>query len=231
MFCDTEIADSCQEISSCGILPATPPGERNALEGKSVKYILKPNTPYWFPIRATYHRAKQIYDSIRTLDFGQSIFHPYLPLLRKVVYSNDDFKNPEHYIQELPLDPSLLFVNSTVETFRNLLSMSVKGLTPYYNHFAENELGKNDFLIVPDKQMRSFRIIVESQNENIIVDQSIAPTYVEGDAVVVIGGPFTGVEGKVLKFKGQKRVFVQIPGLGCFGTAYVPKDWIRKVEK
>ena len=146
------------------------------------------------------------------------------------MYTNEDFDNPAHFIKDVPLDPGLLFVNTTLEDFRELLSLSVKGLTPYYNHFVTNEFGKNDFLIVPDRQMNSFRIIVESGNANVIVDQSIAPTYLEGDTVVVVGGPFAGVEGKFLKFKGQKRVFVEIPGLGCFGTAYVPKDWIRKVE-
>lgn len=230
MFCDTEITDLCPEISCRGSESPTTPGKRDALDGKSVDYVLRPSTPYWFPIRATYHRAQQIYDTIRNFTFSSGVFQPYIPLLRKVVYTNEDFDNPAHFIKDVPLDPGLLFVNTTLEDFRELLSLSVKGLTPYYNHFVTNEFGKNDFLIVPDRQMNSFRIIVESGNANVIVDQSIAPTYLEGDTVVVVGGPFAGVEGKFLKFKGQKRVFVEIPGLGCFGTAYVPKDWIRKVE-
>lgn len=229
MLTETGFAYRERRVPNCGDNSPLISGRQSVSQGKSVEYILLPNTPYWFPIRATYHRAERIYDTIRHLHFDGRLFQPYLPLLRKVIYTNEDFDNPTQYIKDIPLDPSLLFVHTTVEDFRQLLRMSVKGLTPFYNHFDTNIFGKNDFLIVPDRQMDSFRIIVESGNENIIVDQQIAPTYIEGDTVVVVGGPFAGVEGKVLKFKGQKRVFVEIPGLGCFGTAYVPKDWIRKV--
>jgi transcription antitermination factor NusG len=50
-----------------------------------------------------------------------------------------------------------------------------------------------------------------------------------GDQVVVIGGPFAGVEGIVMKYKHQKRVFVELQGVGRYATAYVPGAWIRRV--
>ncbi|MBR4326876.1 MAG: KOW motif-containing protein, partial [Bacteroidales bacterium] len=51
-----------------------------------------------------------------------------------------------------------------------------------------------------------------------------------GDRVVVIGGPFAGVEGIVMKYKHQKRVFVELQGVGRYATAYVPGAWIRRIE-
>ena len=77
--------------------------------------------------------------------------------------------------------------------------------------------------------MESFRIIVESQNQDIIVKQSDVPRLIEGDLVVVTGGPFTGVEGIVMKHKHQKRVFVQLHGIGTYATAYVPAAWLKKM--
>ena len=77
--------------------------------------------------------------------------------------------------------------------------------------------------------MQSFKIIVESGNENIIVNQAIVPNFLVGDSVVVIGGPFAGVEGIVMKYKHQKRVFVELQGVGRYATAYVPGAWIRRV--
>ncbi len=109
--------------------------------------------------------------------------------------------------------------------------MKIPGLTPYYNHNITNGYGINDYLTVPDGQMKSFRIIVESGNEHILIDQAKVPKYLKGDRVVVVGGPFTGVEGIVQRFQSQKRVFVDIPELGCFGTAYVPNKWLRKVNE
>lgn len=218
------------KIYSVGNQSNTSPGKRDALDGKSVEYIPTTTLPHWFPIRATHHRAQQIFDNIRSLSFEGRIFEPYLPLLRKIVYTNEDFKNPTQYIQDIPLDTGLLFVKMMLNDFRSLLDMKIPGLTPYYNHFYANEFGKNDLMIVPEVQMKSFRIIVESGNEHILIDQTKAPKFLKGDDVVVIGGPFAGVEGKVLRFRSQKRVFVELPGLGIFGTAYVPSQWIRKVE-
>ena len=198
--------------------------------GKSVSYTLLPNVRYWFPIRATHQRAQKVYEKLVALN--DDSIEPYLPLLRHIEYSNEDFKNPTQYAEDKPLDSGLLFMRSTVEDFRTLLKFpsQIPGLTPYYNHFWVNEFGKNDFLTVPDRQMDSFRIIVESGNANIIVDQSDMPDFIAGDRVVVIGGPFAGVEGIVMKYKHQKRVFVELQGVGRYATAYVPGAWIRRIN-
>jgi len=198
--------------------------------GKSVEYALRPDVKYWFPIRATHHRAQKIYDKIVSL--RNDCLEPYLPILRHIEYTNEDFNNPTQYIADKPLDTGLLFLRSTVNDFRALLQYDsmFPGMTPYYNHFYENEFGKNDFLTVPDRQMESFKIIVESGNENILVRQNEVPSLLSGDRVVVIGGPFAGVEGIVMKYKHQKRVFVELQGVGRYATAYVPGAWIRRIE-
>lgn len=218
------------EITGCPAA-ATPPREDSIQDGQSVRYIRTlVNTPMWYPIRATFCRAQQIYERISSLDFGARVFEPYLPLLRKIVYSNDDFNNPTDTIKDEPLDRGLLFLRTSREDFRQVLSMNIPGLTPYYNRYEINGYGCNEYLTVPDGQMKSFRIIVESGNENILIDQAKAPKYVKGDRVVVVGGPFAGVEGVVQRYQSQRRVFVDIPGLGCFGTAYVPGKWLRRIE-
>ena len=205
------------------------PGRENANDGKSVRIALLPNERYWFPIRATHHRAQKIYDKIVSL--RNDCLEPYLPILRHIEYTNEDFNNPTQYIADKPLDTGLLFLRSTVNDFRALLQYETMfpGMTPYYNHFYTNEFGKNDFLTVPDRQMESFKIIVESGNENILVRQSEMPDFVTGDSVIVIGGPFAGVEGVVMKYKHQKRVFVELQGVGRYATAYVPGAWIRRI--
>ena len=198
--------------------------------GKSVRIALMPNEKYWFPIRATHHRAQKIYDKLVSISDGN--FEPYLPIIRHIEYTNEDFNNPSQYIADKPLDSGLLFLRSTLNDFRALLQFRtlLAGMTPYYDHFSTNSYGTNDFLTVPDRQMESFKIIVESGNENIIVNQNEVPDFVVGDSVVVIGGPFAGVEGVVMKYKHQKRVFVELQGVGRYATAYVPGAWIRRIE-
>jgi len=97
---------------------------------------------------------------------------------------------------------------------------------PFWN--GENH--EDEFLTIPDRQMESFRIIVESRNKDIIVKQTEIPRMIEGDHVVVKDGPFAGVEGIVMKYRHQKRVFVQLQGVGCYATAYVPEAWLERVE-
>ncbi|MBO7439073.1 MAG: KOW motif-containing protein [Bacteroidales bacterium] len=217
------VADSAQTIVS-----QNSDGQISA-NGMSVGYTLNATTRYWFPIRATHRRAQKIYDKLVSINDGS--FEPYLPLICHIEYSNEDFKNPTQEIKDKPLDSGLLFLRTTPNDFRALLKYQsmFPGMTPYYNHFFTNSFGKNDFLTVPDRQMQSFRIIVESGNENIIVEQNEIPEFVVGDSVVVIGGPFAGVEGIVMKYKHQKRVFVELQGVGRYATAYVPGAWIRKV--
>ena len=210
--------------------------------GKSVEYIhndtLKENsangtTPdkrHWFPIRATYHRAQKVYDKLVALNDGS--FEPYLPTIYRIEYANENSNKTIQQIKEEPLDKGLLFLRSTLSDFRTLLRFQalIPGMTPYYNHFSLNEYGRNEYLIVPDRQMESFRIIVESRNKNIIVNQTEIPQIIEGDHVVVTGGAFEGVEGVVMKFKHQKRVVVELKGVGRYATAYVPGALLKRVE-
>lgn len=199
--------------------------------GKSVGYALHPDKLYWFPIRATYHRAQKVYNKLVAINNGG--FELYLPVLRRIEYINEGAKKPVQQIREEPLDKGLLFMRSTLRDFQALVQTPslVPGLTPYYNHFSTSESGKNEYLTVPDRQMESFRIIVESRNKDIIVNQKEMPQLIEGDTVMVTDGPFAGVEGVVMKFKHQKRVFVELQGVGTYATAYIPSAFLkRKIE-
>jgi len=199
--------------------------------GKSVGYALHPDKLYWFPIRATYHRAQKVYNKLIAINNGD--FELYLPMLCRMEIISEGTKNPIQQIKEEPLDKGLLFMRSTLRDFQALVQTPslVPGLTPYYNHFSTSKSGKNEYLTVPDRQMESFRIIVESRNKDIIVNQREIPQLIEGDRVVVTDGPFAGVEGIVMKYKHQKRVFVELKGVGRYATAYVPGGWLERVEK
>lgn len=227
-----ELSDSQYDkpsVSATQSVTAHPRVETSG-KGKSVEYALSEEVRYWFPIRATHHRAQKVYE--RLAELHNDRLTPYLPTLCRIEYSNEDVDHPTQQVREEPLDGGLLFVQCTLTDFRELLQHQIPGLTPYYNHFATNEFGRNEYLIVPDRQMESFRIIVESRNREIIVRQTDLPPIIEGDRVMVTDGPFAGVEGIVMKYKHQKRVFVQLQGVGIFATAYIPSAFLeRKIEK
>ncbi len=214
-------------IAGAGHVVLVGPGFGTSENGKSVEYALPGTEVHWFPIRATYHRAQQVYDRLAALNEGR--YELYLPLLYHI--DGDDGKSgtAEPHVRMEPLDKGLLFMRSSLSVFRELLQspMLVPGMTPYYDHFHTNEFGKNAYLTVPDRQMESFRIIVESRNRDILVRQTEFPKVIEGDRVIVTGGDFAGVEGTVMKIKHQKRVVVQMEGVGCYATAYIPSAFLK----
>jgi transcription antitermination factor NusG len=207
---------------------AVPLGSENSGTGKSVEYALQDAARHWFPIRATYHRAQKVYN--RLLEINDGRLEPYLPMLRSIACGDESLGSTAQQVREEPLDKGLLFVRCTLGSFSELVKNQIPGLTPYYNHFSTNKFGRNEYLIVPDRQMESFRIIVESRNNDILVRQTEVPQFIEGDSVVVTDGPFAGVEGVVMKYKHQKRVFVQLHGIGIYATAYVPSAWLKKID-
>ena len=76
--------------------------------GKSVGYALSAGVLYWFPIRATHHRAQKVYE--RLVELRNDRLTPYLPTQCRIEYSNEDVDHPTQQVKEEPLDGGLLFV-------------------------------------------------------------------------------------------------------------------------
>lgn len=223
--------------SCCGLTSNTPPIPNYAQNGQSVENALT-GTPHdktlsytkrekeeslvrWYAARVTYGRAKTVYDSLVGLSADAGIT-PYLPVTRKQVCRIVDGK-PFIEVEETPVHAGLLFVRSSYRNYRKLVheSHTIPGFTPFYDHFSITSTGRNDYLAVPDRQFESFRCIIESGHEDILTDQDQMPAYLSGKRVRVVGGVFEGVEGTLLKWKHQRRVFVDLGKLGKYGTGYI----------
>lgn len=59
-------------------------------------------------------------------------------------------------------------------------------------------------------------------------EKSIEPFKIH-DKVRVTDGPFKGLIGNVVRFKGQTRVGINIDEVGFICTNYVPKSFLEKV--
>ena len=175
----------------------------------------------WYAARVTYGRAKTVYDSLMGLSADVGIT-PYLPVTKKQVCRIVDGK-PFMEVEEKPVHAGLLFVRSSYDNYRKLVreSQNIPGFTPFYDHFSTSSTGKNDYLAVPDRQFDSFRCIIESGHEDILINQDQMPAYLSGKRVRVVGGVFEGVEGTLLKWKHQRRVFVDLGQFGKYGTGYI----------
>lgn len=154
----------------------------------------------WYLVRCTLRRLASVHEAVGRL--GLEAFLP--------VYDGR------------PLFPDSFLVRASRQDFASLLNSNIPGLMPY-----SKSADGHDFVSFPDSKINMLRTIVDSMDPNILVDQTLAPHYLSGDMVEVIDSPFKGVVGRYFKYKGQHRVFVEIPGLGIFGTAYVPRGMVR----
>ena len=76
--------------------------------------------------------------------------------------------------------------------------------------------------------MDNFIRLTSIRNPHIIPITSPHIHFKLGDLVLITEGEFQGIRGRVARIAGQQRVVVELFD-GCLvGTAYVPKEMMRK---
>ena len=206
----------------CFGLTATAIPEANSSQtGVSVRNA-QSETEQWYVLRVSYGRAEKANEILKAKGI-----ETHLPL--HTIYKEVDGKRKK---QRVPMLPNFLFVHTTLSMLKTILkSITNKTLiTFYYDHFATIEDGKNPPLIVPNEDMENFIKLTSIDNEHILLVDEINGTYKQGDYVRIIEGSFKGIEGRVTKITGQKRVIVELPGLCSVATSYIPKAFIKKCE-
>ena len=130
--------------------------------------------------------------------------------------------------QRVPMLPNFLFAKTTISVLQSFLKSSpdLSFITFYYDHFNKKSDGKNPPLVVPKESMDNFIKLTSIDNEHILLIDEVNGTYKQGDYVRIIDGQFKGIEGRVTKITGQKRVIVELPGICSIATAYIPKGFI-----
>lgn len=112
----------------------------------------------------------------------------------------------------VPLFPGYVFVRTDLNPNEHLDILKTVG--------AVRLIGsKAGPISVPDATVESLKIMVSA--EQIITTGN---KYSKGDRVVVVHGPFTGVTGIFLRYKGNNRVIVNIDALGQSAGVEVNED-------
>ncbi len=174
----------------------------NALQEPEIK--AQPKTKQWFVLRVAYHHEQVAKDWLAELGFDS-----YIPMH----YTEKEIAGKKKRVQE-PLITNLLFVQATKnEVALALASPANAYLSYYYDHFRTNADGTNPPLVVPDKQMDNFIRLTSIDSDHILfVDRS--QCYFKDD-------DFRGIEGRIA------RVVVELDGIDCIATAYIPKVFIK----
>ena len=202
----------------CFGLTATAIPEANGLQtGVSVENA-QSETKQWYVLRVSYGRAEKANELLKAKEI---VTH--LPL--HTIYKEVNGKRKK---QRIPLLPNFLFAKTTLSVLQSFLKSSpdLSFITFYYDHFNKKPDGKNPPLVVPKEPMDNFIKLTSIDDEHILLIDEVNGNFKIGDKVRVIAGSFIGIEGRLAKITGQKRVIVELQGLCSVATAYIPKAFL-----
>lgn len=179
----------------------------------------------WYVLRAAYGSESQTYDYL--IQHSIKIDEVFWPT-RSVAHTKH---GRVVHVRE-SLMPNILFAHASREELEKFVydNYHLPNLRFYYHQYHKDDELIREPLVVPDRQMNSFRKIYESAEDDIYIAGDIIQKFMKGQMVQVIAGPFEGIVGRVARFKGQQRVGVIIDGLCTAVTTYIKNKYLKVVD-
>lgn len=117
----------------------------------------------------------------------------------------------------VPLFPGYVFLKSDLNPAERLEIVKTVGVVRLVGN-------KDGPVSVPDEAVESLKIMVAGENS-----VETGTQFSKGDRVMVIEGPFAGVVGTFLRYRGHGRVVVDIKALGRYAAVSVPQEHVEKI--
>ncbi len=120
---------------------------------------------------------------------------------------------------QVPLFPGYVFVKTDLNPYEHIEIVKTVG--------AVRMIGNKDGPVaVPEVSIESLKIMVAG-NSSVIT----GTRFKKGDMIMVIDGPFAGVTGTFIRYKGKERVVVYIGALGQFASVEVREDDVEIIPQ
>lgn len=120
---------------------------------------------------------------------------------------------------DAPLFPGYLFVNISLDPKEHLSVVQTFGAVRLLGSY-------NGPVSIPDEHIESLKIITSSEKEVITGPNS---SLINGDPIIIINGPMSGVRGEFVTYKGIERVIIRVDVLGQFAGVEIDSDDIEKL--
>ena len=197
----------------------------NSHTGVTSNFVPKENH-HWFVFRVLYGHSKDAVEALTNA--GIQVYYP-------MHYEKIEISGKER-LRKVPLLPGLLFAYMTREQTYDFIKRPAKtaSFLKYYTDKTreiEADTQLNPPITVTDSVMSRFIVASSIQNEHSMMLPSERCHFKKDELVEVIEGDFKGVIGRVTRASGQQRVGIEIEGIGTFVTAYIPKDFMKKIEE
>ncbi|MEG1660515.1 MAG: UpxY family transcription antiterminator [Bacteroides sp.] len=170
----------------------------------------------WYALRITYSREIALKDHLDTL--GIENFIP----MRYVIIE----KNNKKTRKLVPVVHNLIFIHTTRLALNELKSRM--GILYPIRYIMDRETRTP--VVVPEKQMRDFISIAGTYDDQVIYLDNAEINFKKGDRVRITGGLFAGVEGELVRVKGDRRVVVSIQGVMAIATTFIHPSLLEPVN-
>ncbi len=170
----------------------------------------------WYPIRVTYSREQKLKAYLDSV--GVESFLPMHYVAGTGIHAGCK--------RLVPVIHNLLFVHSTRATLDELKKANLITSTMRYMM----DKATRQPIVVPEEQMRNFIAVSGTNDEQLVYLRDEEVDFREGDRVRITAGPFAGVEGELLRIRGDRRVLVKIEGFFAVATAFIHPTMLEKKE-
>jgi len=163
--------------------------------------------PAWYVAHTRSRFEQVVFDG-----FGRKSLETFLPKITVMSKRRDRRKRIR-----VPLFPGYIFVRSDLHPNERIEIVKTVGVVRLVGN-------KDGPIPVPDEAIDSLRIMVA-------VDDPVktGTRFKKGDRVMVIEGPFAGVIGVFVRYRGFQRVVVAIEALGQYAAVNVAEEQVEKL--
>ena len=175
----------------------------------------------WYPMRVTYGREL----SVKEFLDGEGIEN-FLPMTTRY---RQDGKHVRH--ERVPAITNLIFVRASRRCINELKQTRLQAMPLRYmmRRPVPGEDAPTEIITVPDGQMESFMRIARGPEEQVSYLSADELKGKVGAEVVITSGPFEGVHGVVKRVHGNKRILVELEGIGGICINFVPRAQVNFV--
>lgn len=182
-----------------------------------VKTIIKKGREkeVWYAIRVTYNRELKV-----KADLDARGITNFVPMQYR--------REERHGVMVKRLVPSvhnLIFIHLTPSEMKEYKMSTELPIRYIMNRETHKPI------TVPTREMENFMKVAGTYDEKLIFLNPNPGDFSQGERVRIIGGMFAGAEGVFVRFKGDRRVVINIEGLVAVATTFVHPSMIEKITE
>jgi hypothetical protein len=173
-------------------------------------------------MRVTYNRELKVKERLDALEV-----ETYIPMHYQIVVRGGSRKR-----LLVPAIHNLIFVHSSQAYITNL-KMTDPAMDPlrYIMHKShEDKEAPATIVTVPDAQMENFIKATKVEDESLVYLNYEDYLNKPGKRVLIIDGPFTGVEVVIKRIKKNRQVVVAINDIAAVMITAVPRFFLKEIE-